>query len=217
MERIDTLGGNTDDLHRLGRLPLTETPTTDPGIQDRERLVNRYGRRCCIAGASLILGPLPCAAYTAVVNPSLHEWPDGLLILAISALTACMTAGGVLMSVGAIEFLTRYVRTLSRKALAGQQKRGQMIDGLTRMVEDLGPHLARISSQQDELARIGHAIDLIAEHLPEDQQLRHWRGFSAAVKQGFAEHTGTEGSGIPAPRIRPAHLGIVRPGDSPKS
>lgn len=176
----DELGGTTPEQHTT--LPAGGQPVAP----DHEQLTLCYGRRCAIAGLALLFGGPACAAVVAAFNPDLTTWPHGVIIVGAATLAFFMTAAGVLLAIAGMEPLTRHTRAKTRLILDIQA------DMLT------------------QAAAAARAIDRIAEHLPEDQQIRHWRGYNDAVRQGFVESTGTDGS-TPAwsSRGRSPHLGLV--------
>lgn len=161
----DNLGEPTRDLISTGYPHPLEEPKTDPGVGDRERLVQRFGRKCCIAGAALVFGPIVAVAYVAVVSPHLTGWPDGLLVLSLTILVASMTAGGVFLSVGFCEMLARYNRSLSRRALKGVQDRDQMVENIHDIAESFHTRMAALErTVAERLTGVEQAIDKVPDY-----------------------------------------------------
>lgn len=179
----DDVGGTTQDL-----LALKQPHPAEAGIpaEDTDEAARRFGNHCLrrglyIAGGTFITA-LCCAA--AAGDDALDKLPDARMF-AILGITAAMLTGAALVIVGGVDRLLRPGRAMGRKMI-----------------------LDRIADA-NRIERIEHAIDAIAEHMPESQAIQHWRGFGAAARQVLSE-TGTDGPPAkPEPRVRPLHLGLV--------
>lgn len=171
---MDDLGGNTEDLITMKR-PHPVEPEGKRHVDNDEGRVRRYGLICLIVGLA-ILGLL--VIIVPYAEDAITTNRPRLAVLTIIFALCC--AGGAFLTAGLVAFIGRYHRTLLRSSLAIQEQ----------VLQRLEP--------------VECAIDRIAEHLPEDQQIRHWRGYNAAVRRGFTE-TGTDGP------LRPQRLGLVRP------
>lgn len=194
-------GETTEELLRRGAaLPIETTPDAPAAatMSDQEKLVQRYGHRCAAAGLCMIVAPVGVVAWVASTDPDMPNWAPGSTILSVAALGACMVTGGVFLAAGLIERLLRYSRTQARRAIAGQ-------------VQVAKDHAEERAALQETLDSMGHAIDMIAEVLPEHDQIVHWRGFNNAVREGFAKSTGTDG---PPTRggLRGRNVRLVPPG-----
>ncbi len=83
-----------------------------------------------------------------------------------------------------------------------------------RREQPIRAQLRRNHRQQDantrQITEIQETLRTIAKHLPDTLDTAHWKGYNAAVKDGFTEKTGTEGP------QRPRHIGLVRPNEGPQ-
>jgi len=154
------------------------------GPTEHEQAARRTARRCLYTGITIaaltITGIL--AAWVAIgtdVEASPRTWLlSGLTLLVAIGLSAS------LISIGATERLYRPQRAMTEQLLTETRE------------------------NRETLEQIGYAIDRIAAHLPEDQQIHHWRGYNSAVIAGFTEQTGTDGSGHS--RAATPRLGLIR-------
>lgn len=182
---LDEPGATTQDILALGQEhPAEKTLQPD----DRENRTQRRGNRYFRSGLTVLV----CAPIAALLLALATDGPTFVNLVSacfgLLSLIALITLGAVLTMLGGTERLHRPQRAMSRQALL------------------FGTAAA------DRMDDMAHAIDLIAKHLPEDQQIREWRGFSAAVREGLTERTGTEGP--PAPRQRISHLNVIRRDDA---
>lgn len=153
-------------------------------LQDSDQQARRFADRCYRAGwiivAAAFVGILVAKVVLGPALAHTNLFLSGLGFLALLAL------GASLLGSGGVD-----------KGFRPQRQASILLFDEVREI-------------RDRQTRIEAAIERIAEALPHDQEIRHWKGFNAAVREGFAERTGTDGpptrSG-PVGRLK--HLEIV--------
>lgn len=152
-----------------------EDNTPHPGLPGRERRVRQCGSWARAAGITLLTGtPL------VVTTIPEHQVSHVALLVSSTLIGAGLATGGALLGAGMVEKMTQYGRAQGRRAILRQQR------------------------NQEQLEAIGHAIDQIADQLPDALQKAHWGGYRAAV----TEEVATGGGYAPRPAIS-----LVRPDD----
>lgn len=159
--------------------PHTVAPPTTP-----EDAVRRIGRRCTIAGITMIAAPLAVIAFTASTDPDLPDWPSGTLILSLAALCACTVAGAILLGTGLIERLSQ----------AGREQGRQVLDGQVRAGWERAQDRREVAEALDKICG---AIVLLAAAVPVELDQRWFAGYSRGAEDDLTG-TGTEGPARPA-------------------
>jgi len=201
-----TPGENTRDILALRQAHPAEK-NLQPG--EREDDIRRVGRRDYILGTAVFLGTFVLALVIALISEQrVFETRPGQLF-AVMALMALMALGGSLVINGRTERRERNQRASVRVAL---KEIAEMREQLHLAIGLVAPLPGRLDQTSERLDRIGDAMTHLAASLPDELLSQHWKGFSDAVREGFGERTGTEGS-----KRRPSrHLGIAHP-DPPSS
>lgn len=180
------VGETTRDL-----IELHKPHPAEQGIDDgaREAAIRRTGNRFLGWGLGIAAGSYILSLSIAIIiagKPVIEDHSAVRLFLLLG-LIAVIGVAVTAISLGGTERLDRHQRAATRQA---------------RM---------ELTDVRNELARIGSALDMIATHMPEHDQIVNWRGFNHAVREGFAESTGTDGSTGRQVRGRSARLGLVHP------
>jgi hypothetical protein len=136
----------------------------------------------------LLAVPVTVAAFAASTDPDLPTWPDGVLILSIAALGACMLTGAALFVAGLIERLARHDRAQTQQAIEGQARAARERAADRREI-------------QDALQSITQAMEKIAEAVPIELDQRWFQGYGHGAEDDLTG-TGTDGP-IPIGRRRP--------------
>lgn len=195
----ERLGADTRDLHALGEPHPAEADNHangKPRLPDRETRNRHVGTFLLGAGGFLIVS-------TALTVGLIPERYDGHIspVVSLTLIGMFSALGTACLAAGMGEKLNQYQRAQTRRAILGQQA------AVDERAADRERHAEDRAALLVQLAAVGYAIDLVAQHLPEHDRIVNWRGFNDAVKQGFlGEHTGTDW-----PRDR-RHLGVVKPG-----
>jgi hypothetical protein len=219
-------GIRTEDIRAIHK------PANQPIRHPDDRILHRNGLIGFITGTAFIVGAgVLCLVFYITTDGHLFTDHDGQ-VFAILGLMIGATLGGSLIVIAAGCSLHARTRARTRDLddnVTGNRRR---LDQLASEVHDLEATVRtavnavipvypmvqevgeRMESMQAQLAPIEAALDAIAEHLPDLFHRTHWRGYNAAVREGFAESNGTDNM----PRQRPGHLGLVpneEPGETP--
>jgi hypothetical protein len=205
-------GTSTEDMKRK--------PT---GVPTGDSRLTRFGRLNYAAGLALVVTALLAAlsGYIAT-DPQSHSDHDSQLFAQIG-ITIMGGLGVALILVGVACSL--HVRT--REHIAGMRtdlggavetamaNRRRIEQGASEVrdlevtvrqyLDAVTPLAALLAAATARLDEVEKAVAAVAEHLPEALNLANWRGFNAAVREGFTEQTGTDSH----PRRRPPHIGLV--------
>lgn len=173
------LGGDTRDLRALRQPHPAERGLAPEDLEDATR---RFGRRCRRWGLGTLGAAGTAALIIAIVaDLRLFRTPAGMLF-AVVGLFAIISGATIITAFGFAERLHRPMRTLLRKSISGDQRRGQRLD------------------------RIETAIKDIADQMPEALHLADWRGYAKALREDpNSSATGTDGVGH-----RRGHLDLVQ-------
>jgi hypothetical protein len=191
----DTDLETTRDLISIGAPHPAEQGLT---AHDREDATQRFGHRCLIWGLGLYAGSFFSTftiSVAAEVTP--YDSPAGRLF-GLLAFLALVSAGTILIAIGGVERLQRPQRALARKALTETRQVSQRLDALETAA----------GSIPGRLADIDLAVRMFSTHLPDALARENWKGFNAAVREGFAA-TGT--GGLNDARGGRSRLGLVNP------
>ena len=203
---MDERGQHTEDLRRLTPPPDDETRT------------RRFGNRCLLWG-SVIDGATFTASFVAAIlsDNNLYTSPAAQFF-GIMGLVLGIAAGTTFIALGFMERAWRPTR-------ARQKRDSETLDRLQSRIEAMRfdtddrfrvvmGHLAalsgRVDANKERLTEIEQCLVAIAEQLPNVLASEHWKGFNAAVREGFADKTGTDGPG----RRRPPHIGLAPPANN---
>jgi hypothetical protein len=207
---VDQPGHTTEDLQHI-RQPLTH-----PTDHDHEEIrARRFGRRMLVAGiASGICSYMACLAAAIISDQRMFTSREAQLFAILGVMT--LLVGSVsLIIVGGLERLMRPVRARQRWLAGSGERLRILVERMALDQQELYQNLAglvaplpgRLERNTDHLAHIEQAMSALAAALPDELLAEHWRGFNEAVKEGFGEKTGTDGSpGKPA-----RHLGLAHP------
>jgi hypothetical protein len=203
--------GNTEDLRAI---PAPAVPAA--------------GRRTFIAG--IVLG-----VATYIIGLSASILSDGgnvfdsqpAQIFGAIGLVSLVSLSGALIVAGSnarqlqrqLEPFAAAVAEAARKTDRNRQLIVQHREEAREWNKELFGHVAalphRISQLEDDhsdikasLAEFTRVLTLLAEKLPDELVAEHWRGFNDAVKEGFAEKTGTDDQ-----KRRPSYIGLVPPAE----
>lgn len=185
----DHLGETTEDLR-----DLHQPHPAEHGIrtEDTDAVARRFGNRCFRAGLYIAGGTFTAAlVVTAACGDNVLDNYPGARLFCSLAIIAAIATGGALIVIGGVDRLIRPIRAMDRQMILGG------IDARKR------------------IGRIEHAMDLVAEGMPANNDLHNWRGYTSAIREGFVQQTGTDGPATPGgSQGRRSYLGLV-PRDQP--